>query len=160
MWPQTACKQSLTSSVIQKRACWSCHLSLFHDAILLLAGRLRRLMAPMRSLQNPFEAHRKLSVDGDWVRVTHIYNIRICGRSVHQHAHSNSPNTESRLSASLADITFLWSAPCFGLGPCLGWAQLWLWLGWNKYCWSEDSGGKKMWRYLEENVTRPETGAF
>lgn len=72
-----------------------------------------------------FEAHWKLSVDGDWVRVTHIYNIHT-SRHACTNTRSNARSTESRLSELLADITFLWSAPCFTLARALfglGWAM-------------------------------------
>lgn len=104
----------------------------------------------------PSETYWKLSADGDWVKVTHIHNIYTT-RQACPDTQSNARSTECRLSLLPADITFLWSAPCFTLARSLcgsDWAVNWarlkvillkggiregnleLWLGVGNQTWS------------------------
>lgn len=141
-----------------------CHFFLFHDAIPLLAGLLLQLTAPVRSLQklpvrSPPNTVCRWPTGPEWhTNTTFTHAGGVCTR----HAHSNSQNTESRLSASPADITFFYEVHpvLHWLGPCLGWAALRLWLGLSQV---NPAGGKTLGKRKERkpkgttagNATRP-----
>lgn len=119
-WHQSVCKHSLTVSAIQKRACgllsprripW-CHSSPHRFALPNGLGEIT---------SKPSEDCVLTESD------THTQHSHIptCMR---RRTTSHAQRTGSRLSTLPADITFLWSAPCFRLARALfglSWAMSW-----------------------------------
>lgn len=146
-----------------------CHFSLFHDAIPLLAGLLPWLTTLVRSLQklpvrSPPNTVWRWPPGPEWhTNATFTHAGGVCAR----HAHWNSPRIQSPvcLRRRLTSPFFYEVHPVLHwLGPCLGWAELWLWLGWSQTSpaggKTRERGRKGKWRYNYGECKKIEAAAL